>query len=154
MINFTANAANGEEVWAQDFTLDPLDCGTVQTDLVLFFQGSNFTYAGADMSYFPFISNGPSGAVGAIKISVQWDNAYATQFNLQTDFVDNADGTTSEGYLFDLAFVSFLVNNPDEKFIDEFQIFFNTTSASSPPCSSEAIGAGNYQDANGDWCDE
>jgi hypothetical protein len=87
-------------------------------------------------------------------MSVQWDTAYATTLQLQSDSVENGDGTYSEGYLFDLAFVSFLVNSPDMKFTDEFQIFFNTTTASSTPCSPEAISAGNYVDESGDWCSE
>jgi hypothetical protein len=47
MINITANAVTGQEVWAADFSLVPQGCGQVQTDLVLYTNGMEFKLSNA-----------------------------------------------------------------------------------------------------------
>jgi hypothetical protein len=70
------------------------------------------------------------------------------------DTVYDDQGNESQGYIFNMAFVTKLVDY-DGEFVDDFDIFFNLTAESSDlaDCSPEAFTAGNYQYDDGTWCD-
>jgi hypothetical protein len=121
-----SSSQGDEELFTLDAfqaTVNPSSCNT-EVKLVLQIDGNNMQYDGNNM---PFIQ-----ATGSDMsyIEIQWNEETrqaATMMGAMLETVSDDEGCTSEGFKFDMAFITKVPGAPGVENVDAFTIFFNTT---------------------------